>query len=101
MKISEIRINLIKPQDGLIGFASLVINGDLYLSGIGIHRKLSGEGYRLTYPTRKSSSRDFEIFHPINRSSGQKIETAIFGRLNDVLKNLENCNAGYSRTNTA
>lgn len=97
MKISEIQINLIKPKDGLIGFATLILNDDFYLSGIGIHRKLTGDGYRLTYPTRKSGNRDFEIFHPINRNAGQQIETAIFTRLNDVLKNLENSDAGYSR----
>lgn len=101
MKISEVQINLIKPKDGLIGFAALVINGDFYLSGIGIHRKLTGAGYRLTYPTRKSGSRDFEIFHPINKNAGQQIEAAIFSRLNDVLKNLENSDAGYSRADIA
>ncbi len=101
MKISEVQINLIKPKDGLIGFAALVINKDFYLSGIGIHRKLTGDGYRLTYPTRKSGSRDFEIFHPINRSAGQQIEAAIFSRLNDVLKTLENSDAGYSRADIA
>lgn len=101
MKISEVQINLIKPKDGLIGFAALVINGDFYLSGIGIHRKLTGDGCRLTYPTRKSGSRDFEIFHPINRHAGQQIEAAIFSRLNDVLKTLENSDAGYSRADIA
>ncbi|MBN8521459.1 MAG: septation protein SpoVG family protein [Alphaproteobacteria bacterium] len=101
MKISEVQINLIKPKDGLIGFAALVINGDFYLSGIGIHRKLTGDGYRLTYPTRKSGSRDFEIFHPINRNAGQQIEAAIFSRLNDVLKTLENSDAGYGRADIA
>lgn len=101
MKISEVQINLIKPKDGLIGFAALVINSDFYLSGIGIHQKLSGNGYRLTYPTRKSGSRDFEIFHPINKNTGQQIEAAIFSRLNDVLKNLEQDDAGYGRADIA
>lgn len=101
MKISEVQLNLIKPKDGLIGFAALVINGDLYLSGIGIHQKLAGDGYRLTYPTRKSGNQSFEVFHPINRSAGQKIEAAIYSRLNDVLKNLENSDAGYGRADIA
>lgn len=101
MKISEVQINLIKPKDGLIGFATLILNDDFYLSGIGIHRKLTGSGYRLTYPTRKSGNRDFELFHPINRNAGQQIEMAIFTRLNDVLKTLENSDAGYSRADTA
>ncbi len=101
MKISEVQINLIKPKDGLIGFAALVINDDLYLSGIGIHQKLAGDGYRLTYPTRKSGNQNFEIFHPINRRAGQKIESAILNRLNDVLKTTENSDAGYDRADIA
>lgn len=96
MKISEVQINLIKPKDGLIGFAAVVINDDFYLSGIAVHQKLNG-GYRLTYPTRKSGNRDFEIFHPISRNAGRQIEAAIFSRLNEVLKILENSDAGYNR----
>lgn len=101
MKISEVHINLIKPQEGLIGFATLVINDDFYLSGIGIHRKLDGTGYRLTYPSRKSGSQNFEIFHPINRMAGQQIEAAVFHCLKDVLNKLENSNAGYGSADIA
>lgn len=97
MKITEIQINLTKPKDGLIGFASLVVNDDLYLSGIAIHRKLNGAGYRLTYPTRKSGEQSFEVFYPINRTAGQQIENAILSHLNDVLNKLEQSNAGYNR----
>lgn len=85
MQISEVSVTHIKPKDGLIGFASLVIENALYISGIGIHQKLDGSGYRLTYPTRKSSAQDFDIFHPINRTAGKEIENAIFEKLNDVL----------------
>ena len=101
MKISEVQINLIKPQGGLIGFAALVITDDLYLSGIGIHKKLDGTGYRLTYPSRKSGSHNFEIFHPINRMAGQQIEAAVFYRLKDVLNKLGKSNVGYGRADIA
>ena len=88
MRVSEVRINLIKPQDGLIAFASMVVNGDLYLSGIGIHRKLDGSGFRLTYPKRKAGQQCFDIFHPINRGAGRMIENAVLAALNDVLNRL-------------
>ena len=93
MKISEVNIILIKPQDGLIGFASLVVENALFLSGIGIHQKLDGSGHRLTYPTRKSSVQDFDVFYPINRASGKEIENAILEKLNDVLNRMKD-NAG-------
>ena len=85
MQVSEVQIQLIKPQAGLIAFASLVVAGDLYLSGIGIHRKLDGSGYRLTFPTRKAGAQSFDIFHPINREAGRAIEDGVIAALKDVL----------------
>lgn len=82
MKISEVQIELIKPNNGLIGFASLVIDDNFYLSSIAIHKKLNADGYRLTYPNKGH----FTIFHPINRQTSNQVEAAIFGKLNDVMK---------------
>ena len=82
MKISEVQIELIKPNNGLIGFASLVIDDNFYLSSIAIHKKLNAEGYRLTYPNKGH----FTIFHPINKQTSTQVEAAIFGKLNDVMK---------------
>jgi stage V sporulation protein G len=62
MKISEIEIVLIKPNKGLLGFSSFVINDEFYFSSIGIHQKLDG-GFRLTYPTKNG----INLFHPLNR----------------------------------
>ncbi|MBI1328205.1 MAG: hypothetical protein GC136_11290 [Alphaproteobacteria bacterium] len=100
MQVSEVQITLIKPKDGLIGFASLVIGQALFLGGIGIHRKLNGSGYRLTYPTRRSGEQNFNVFHPITREAGQAIEQAIFEKLNDVM-NKGGRDAGYGRPDAA
>ena len=89
MKISEVNIILIKPRNGLIGFASLVINDALYLGSIGIHQKLNGNGYRLTYPTKKTGRSNMDIFYPINREAGKAIEDAILNKLNDVMNRLD------------
>lgn len=93
MKISEVNITLIKPRDGLIGFASLVIDDALFLSSIGIHQKLNGNGYRLTYPTKKIGANTMDIFHPINHEAGKSIETAVINKLNDVMNRLND--VGY------
>jgi len=71
---------LIKPNKGFIGFASLVINGSIYLGSIGIYTKMSG-GYRLTFPKKDG----FDVFHPINRPTGLAIERAILEKLNDLM----------------
>jgi DNA-binding cell septation regulator SpoVG len=93
MKIDEVNTILIKPRNGLIGFASLVINDALYLGSIGIHQRLNGNGYRLTYPTKKTGENNMDIFHPINREAGKAIETAIFNKLIDVMKRIDD--VGY------
>ena len=40
MKISEIQIDFVKPRDGLIGFASFVIDENIYISSVAIHCKV-------------------------------------------------------------
>ena len=82
MKISEVQIELIKPNNGLIGFASFLIDGEMYVSSIAIHKQLNGDGYRLTYPSKGQ----FTIFHPINKQTSSQIESVIFGKLKDVIK---------------
>jgi stage V sporulation protein G len=72
-----------------------VVREELYLSGIGIHRKLDGSGYRLTYPTRKVGTRSFDIYHPITREAGRAIEEAVIAALKDVLK--AGSDAGHHR----
>lgn len=82
MKISEVEIAFVKPQGGLIAFASLVLDGNIYLSNIAIHKKLNDDGYRLTYPTKGS----FTVFHPINKTASLEIEQAVISKLKDVMK---------------
>lgn len=82
MKITEVQIEFTKPHNGLIGFASFVMNEQVYLSGIAIHKKLAAEGYRLTFP----SKREFAIFHPITKEASKQIEEAIFAKLKEVMK---------------
>ena len=84
MKISEVNIIPVKPRDGLIAFASLVINDDIFLGSIAIHQKLNG-GFRLTYPTKPSGVQHMQVFHPINREAGAAIEKAVINKLNDVM----------------
>jgi stage V sporulation protein G len=81
MIITEVQIEFIKPHNGLIGFASLVLDGNIYLSSIAIHKKLTSTGYRITYPNKGN----FTIFHPINIQASKQIEQAIFAKLKNVM----------------
>ena len=92
MQITEVEIAFVKPKDGLIAFASVVLDDQLYLSGIAIHSKLAGSGYRLTYPTRRIGKVQFSLFHPIRRRTGLAIEQAIIDKLKNVVSKR---NAGH------
>lgn len=83
--LTEVQIQLIKPRDGLIAFASFV-RDQLFLSSIGIYFKLDGSGYRLTYPTKSVGGREINIFHPITKELGSAIEEEVLFKLNEVMK---------------
>jgi DNA-binding cell septation regulator SpoVG len=80
MKITRVEIEFINPSNGLIAFASIVIDGSIFLSSIAIHKKLNAEGYRITYPSKGQ----FSIFYPINKEVSRQIEEAIFEKLEEV-----------------
>lgn len=80
MKISEVKIEFIKPFDGIIGFASLLLDNNICLTSIAIHKKLHDEGYRLTYPSKGK----FSIFYPINKEFSYQIEQAVFKKLDEI-----------------
>lgn len=77
MTISEVSITPIKPANGLVAFASCVLDGQLFIGSMGIHKLLDGSGYRITYPTKKIGSRQLNYFHPVTKAAGAKIEEAI------------------------
>jgi stage V sporulation protein G len=80
-RISEINVVPIKPDNGLVGFASIVFDGSLYLGSIGIFTRPAG-GYRLTYPMRNG----LNVFHPINKPIADAIEKKVTEKFEQVLK---------------
>lgn len=84
MTVSEVSITPVKPTDGLVAFASCVIDDQLYIGSLGVHQLLNGTGYRITYPTKRIGSRQLNYFHPITKEAGKLIEEAILAKC-DVL----------------
>jgi len=83
-QITEIQIIPIKPKDGIVAFASFVLNRGLYLGSVAIMTKPTG-GYRLVYPTKKLGAKGINIFHPINRDFAQTVEQAVLAKFEDVM----------------
>ncbi len=91
-RLSEIQIIPIKPQNGLVAFASFVLDGSLYLGSIGIVTRPQG-GYRLVYPTKKIAEKNLNIFYPINREFAQSIEKEVIRQFEDVMKKYDRHNS--------
>lgn len=94
--ISEIQIIPIKPQNGLVAFASFVLDESLYLGSVGIVTRPNG-GYRLVYPTKKIADKNLNIFYPIKKEFAQFIESEVLTHFEEVMKYN---NDRYNRTNT-
>ena len=91
-RLSEIQIIPIKPQNGLVAFASFVLDGSLYLGSIGIMTRPNG-GYRLVYPTKKIADRNLNIFYPINKEFAQLVENEVVKQFEDVMKKYDRHNS--------
>lgn len=89
MIITEVNIVPVKPQNGLVGFASLVVDGNIYLNSIAIYVKLDGS-YRLLYPTKKTGLRHMNIYHPINWEASKIIERAVFEKCFEIFESSDN-----------
>ena len=84
VRLSEIQVIPVKPKDGLIGFASFVLDEKYYVGSVAIYTRLNNFGYRLVYPTKKAGERNINIFHPINSGVGEIIEETITKKVNEI-----------------
>ncbi len=82
LEISEVQILPIKPRDGLVAFASCVVNGQLYLGNIAVHTRLDGSGYRLVFPIKVlPNGKEIQCVHPITHEAGDALQKAVIGKL--------------------
>jgi stage V sporulation protein G len=85
--ISEIQITPIKPRDGLVAFASCILNSQFYIGNIGIYTSPSSpDGFRLTYPLNTLvTGKKVHTFHPITPMAGEAIKKEIIGRYIELM----------------
>lgn len=89
MTISEINISILldKSDNGLVGFASIIIADAIRLSSIGIFTNPKSEiGYRLTYPIRKNTRQDLNYFFPINKEIYNQIEYEVVKKYKELIE---------------
>lgn len=83
--IEEVQIVPIKPNNGLVGFASCVFEKSFYLGGMGIYTRPGG-GYRIAYPTKSAGNKgNINIYHPIKGEVAQAIEDAVADKYEELM----------------
>ncbi len=100
MKVSEVNIIPVKAVDGLVAFASCVIGECLYIGSMGVHKRLDGTGYRVTYPTKTIGGRQLNYFHPVTKEAGRVIERAIQEKCVQIFERSDEPHGRHSK-NTA
>ena len=83
--ITEIQFVPVKPQDGLVGFASFVLDQKYFVGSVAVRTRLNGVGYRLVYPAKKVGEKSFQTFHPIDLSTGKEIEDKVSAKVYELL----------------
>lgn len=78
-RISEINIIPIKPENGLLGFASFLFEEKFYIGSVAIYSRPSG-GLRLVYPTKNG----LPCCHPIKKEIGAYLEKIIERKYNYI-----------------
>ncbi len=93
IEVSEIQIIPIKPKEGLVAFASCVINNQFFIGNLTIHSSLStSDGFRVVYPTKVlHNGVSLSIVYPINKETGVIIQRRL---VEEYLKLVENLTKG-------
>ena len=87
LSIDEIQISPINPQKSLVGFASVVLDGSLYLGCIAIHCDLLNQSFRCVYPTKKfKDGKEIPIYRPITKEAGEAVQKAIITEWENLIK---------------
>jgi DNA-binding cell septation regulator SpoVG len=78
MRLSKIKIRKIIPKDGLVGFASCVIDDALYIGNIAIFSRLNEDNkYRLVFPVKEVENNKISIIHPLTQELYYLLEKEI------------------------
>ena len=87
LEISEIQVIPMKPKEGLVAFASCIINSSLYIGNIAIYSSPSTQsGFRLVYPVKiLPNGKEINCVHPISKEAGELISKAIIKKFREVI----------------
>ena len=85
-EISQVEIIPFRPRNGLLGFASCIINNQFFIGDIAFFSRPAG-GIRLGFPEKKlSNGAKVDIFKPLTSNVDAVIESAVMERYEQLMK---------------
>ncbi len=83
---TDIKLRFVEDgRDGLVAWASCVLNGTVALNNIGVRHGQDGRLF-LTYPNKLvASGARLPLFHPISSQAAALLEAAILGKVRELL----------------
>lgn len=88
LEIGEVNlIPLKKSHNGLVSFASCVLNNQFYIGNIAIYTSPSSkDGFRLVFPNKKlASGQVVDCFHPISKEAGELVSSVIIKKYLELM----------------
>jgi len=78
IKLTEIEIVPVRPNKGLVAFASFILNDSFFIGDVAVYTRIDQPGYRLVYPVRYLvTGLRVHCFKPIHKSAADEIENQV------------------------
>jgi len=87
IKIDNVQFIPVRPQSGLVGFASCEIDRKFYIGSLGVYSSLEKPGtYRITFPAKKLHNGELvKIVFPLTEELNEAITKAINLKVQELL----------------
>ena len=89
IKVSEVEIEFIRPQNGLVAFASCAVNACLRVGNIAVYTAPNSSlSYRCVFPTKRlTSGRQVPCFYPYTSEAEKILTIAIVNKYIELMDN--------------
>lgn len=85
MEITKCIVKKVIPNEGLVGFAQIVIDNCLCLQNIAIFSRLNQpDKYRLVFPEKKNKEKNISLFYPLTQQFYFMLEEEISNKFREL-----------------
>ena len=90
IKLTEIEIVPVRPNKGLVAFASFILNDSFFIGDVAIYTRIDQPGYRLVYPVRYLvTGLRVHCFKPIHKPVADDIENQVNRCYEKLIENVK------------